>query len=90
MHFTYLNIILFCNAIQQSPQMMLAMLRWAKSKTAKNVYFKDLWSINVSDMVLHFPLVSAKGHKTCTKVTHSVISLQMGSILVQHDSEDFV
>lgn len=39
-------------------------------------------------MVLCFPLLSAEGHKTCTKVTNSAISLQMGYVLVQHDSED--
>lgn len=48
-HAYYLHkyITLFYKTIQQTTQMTLVMLRWLKSKTAKNAHFKDLWSTDV-------------------------------------------
>lgn len=67
-YYLFKYIILFYKSIQQTTQMTLAMLRQLKCRTAKHAHVVHRSHCN---MVLHFPLASAEGHKMCTQVTYS-------------------
>lgn len=67
-YFLFKYIISFYKSIQQTTQMILALLRQLKSRTAKNAHVVHRSHCN---LVLHFPVASAEGHKMCTQVTYS-------------------